>query len=177
MRKPLPAFNLRSWIEDHQYLLQPPVGAEVLWNDSELQVIIIGGPNARRDFHVDPSDEFFFQLKGTMVLEYMDSEGNRQRQPIREGEVFLLPANTPHSPQRPANTVGLVVERLRRPGEPEAYEWYCENCNNRLYRIERQDSDLLKDLGAALKAFHANSELRTCSRCGVTQPVPDGPRI
>jgi 3-hydroxyanthranilate 3,4-dioxygenase len=102
MAKTLRAFNLKSWIEEHRHLLKPPVGAEMIWKDSEFMIMAIGGPNARRDFHIDPADEFFFQIEGDIVLEYIDREGKRQREAIREGDVFLLPANTPHSPQRPA---------------------------------------------------------------------------
>src|SRR5262247_1142595 len=101
----LKGFNLKRWIDEHRDLLKPPVGAEMIWKDSQFIVLIIGGPNARRDFHINPSDEFFYQLEGDMVLEYIDGAGKRQRAPIRQGEVFLLPANIPHSPQRPAHTV------------------------------------------------------------------------
>ena len=85
----------------------------MIWKDSQFIIMVIGGPNARRDFHIDPADEFFYQLEGDMVLEFIDDEGKRRRETIREGDVLLLPANTPHSPQRPANTIGLVVERVR----------------------------------------------------------------
>lgn len=177
MAEPLKSFDLRHWTNENQSLLRPPVGAEMLWKDAQLQVIIVGGPNARRDFHINPSDEFFYQLEGTMTLEYLDANRSRQRQPIRPGEVFLLPANTPHSPQRPAGSVGMVVERRRDPDEPEAYEWYCEGCNTMLYRVSRRGADLLKDLNAALEAFHASDALRTCKACGAVQEVPKGPRL
>ena len=123
MAQALRAFNLKTWIQEHRHLLKPPVGAEMIWKDSEFMIMAIGGPNARRDFHIDPADEFFFQVEGNIVLEYMDREEKRQRALIREGDVFLLPANVPHSPQRPAGTVGLVVERVRARDEPEVYAW------------------------------------------------------
>src|SRR5437870_1545853 len=122
MAAPLSAFNLKRWIDDHRNQLRPPVGAEMIWKDSQFIVMIIGGPNARRDFHIDPGDEFFYQLEGDMVLEYIDGEGKRHCESIREGDVFLVPANTPHSPQRPANSVGLVVERVREANEPAKVE-------------------------------------------------------
>src|SRR5215510_2546949 len=75
MAQLLTAFNLKRWIDEHRDLLKPPVGAEMVWKDSQFIVMIIGGPNARRDFHVDPSDEFFYQLEGDMVLEYIDGAG------------------------------------------------------------------------------------------------------
>jgi 3-hydroxyanthranilate 3,4-dioxygenase len=177
MAEPLKALNLKRWIDDHRSLLKPPVGAEVIWKDSQFMIMIIGGPNARRDFHMDPRDEFFYQLEGSMVLEYIDRKGKRQRETIREGEVLLLPAHTPHSPQRPANTVGLVVEPVRDVGEPESYAWYCERCDAKLFELSRADEDVLVDLRRAAEKFNGNAALRTCKECGYVQPVPTGPRI
>ena len=178
MSEPLSAFDLKRWIDDHRDLLKPPVGAEMVWKDSQFIVMIVGGPNARRDFHVDPSDEFFYQLEGDMVLEYIDGAAQRQRAPIRQGEVLLLPANTPHSPQRPANSVGLVVERVRDANEAkgEAYAWYCEQCDAKLYELRRDAVDLLAELKQVAHEFNASAALRTCKACGYVQPVPTGPR-
>ena len=177
MAEHLQAFNLKRWIDEHRDLLKPPIGAEMIWKDSQFIVMIIGGPNARRDFHMDPSDEFFYQLEGDMVLEYMSAEGKRRRETIRQGDVFLLAANTPHSPQRPANTVGLVVERVRRIDEPESYAWYCERCDEKLYELSRGEGDLLADLRKVSVEFNASDSLRRCKTCGYVQPVPTGPRI
>ena len=173
----LRAFNLKRWIDEHRELLKPPVGAEMIWKDSQFVIMIIGGPNARRDFHIDPADEFFYQLEGGMVLEYIDGSSKRQRETIREGEVLLLPANTPHSPQRPANTVGLVVERVRMPDEPEGYAWYCEQCDQKLYELSRGEGDILQDLQKVSAQFNASESLRTCKACGYVQPLPAGPRL
>ncbi|HKZ05747.1 MAG TPA: 3-hydroxyanthranilate 3,4-dioxygenase [Methylomirabilota bacterium] len=179
MAQTLSAFNLKAWIDEHRALLKPPVGAEMVWKDSQFIVMVIGGPNARRDFHVDPSDEFFFQLEGDMVLEYIDAAGKRQRAPIRQGEVLLLPAHTPHSPQRPANSVGLVVERVRGADEAkaEAYAWYCERCDAKLYELRRDAEDLLAELTRVAQEFNASPARRTCTACGYVQPVPTGPRL
>jgi 3-hydroxyanthranilate 3,4-dioxygenase len=177
MAQPLSAFDLKRWIDEHRDLLKPPVGAEMIWRDSQFIVMIIGGPNARRDFHVDPSDEFFYQLEGDMVLEYVDTAGKRQRAPIRQGEVLLLPANTPHSPQRPASSVGLVVERVRGTEEPEAYAWYCERCDAKIHELKRGREDLLLELKRVNEEFTASAALRTCKACGYLQPVPQGPRL
>jgi 3-hydroxyanthranilate 3,4-dioxygenase len=177
MTEPLSALNLQRWINGHRDLLKPPVGAERIWRDSQFLIMIIGGPNARRDFHIDPSDEFFYQLEGDMVLEYIDGAGKRQGATIGEGDVLLMPANTPHSPQRPANTVGLVVERVRGPNEAEGYAWYCERCDAKLYALSRGEGDLLLDLRRVSQQFNASEALRTCKACGYVQPVPTGPRL
>ena len=173
----LSAFNLERWIDAHREELKPPVGARMLWEDSQFIIMVVGGPNARRDFHIDPSDEFFYQLQGDMVLEIIGGDGKRQRQVIREGEVLLLPANTPHSPQRPANTIGLVVERVRGAGEQEGYAWFCERCDSMMYQVSRGEGDLLQDLKKASTAYNASESLRTCKVCGYVQPLPTGPRL
>src|SRR5205807_1762716 len=117
------------------------------------------------------------QLEGDMVLEYIGGEGKRRRETIRQGDVLLLAANTPHSPQRPANTVGLVIERVRASNEPESYAWYCERCDQKLYELSRGEGDLLADLRKVAVQFNASDALRTCKACGYVQPVPGGPRL
>lgn len=177
MADPLKSFNLQRWIDEHRDMLKPPIGAQSIWQDSEFLIMVIGGPNARRDFHIDPADEFFYQLEGEMVLEYIDQSGARQSQQIQAGEVLLLPANTPHSPQRAANSVGLVVERVRSLNEPEKYVWYCEQCNARLYELSRGEGDLLQDLKRVNEDYNVNETLRNCAECGYVQPVATGPRL
>ena len=126
-----PPFNLQRWIDEHRHLLQPPVGNKCLV-DGDFIVMIVGGPNARTDYHVDEGPEFFYQLEGEMVLRIQDG-GQRRDLPIRAGDVFYLPPNVPHSPQRAAGGVGLVVERKRLPHERDGLMWFCERCNTRLY--------------------------------------------
>ena len=173
----LSPFNLKRWIDAHRDQLKPPIGAQRVWQDGQFLIMVIGGPNARRDFHIDPSDEFFLQLEGDMVLECIDAQGKREPLRIREGEVLLLPANTPHSPQRPAHSVGLVVERIRAPDEPESYAWYCEQCDGQLYKLARGKGDLLHDLRRVAAEFNASEALRTCKVCAHVQAVPSGPRV
>jgi len=167
--KPLAAFDLWGWIEDNRHAFEPPVGNKVVWEDSQFTAMIIRGPNARRDFHVDPSDEIFYMLKGDMVLEFMQ-EGRRESQVIREGGLLLVPAFTPHAPHRPADTWGLVVEVKRQPGQTESLVWFCEQCDATLHEVTMHVGDIEKDLKAAIERFDASLELRTCRRCGHVQP-------
>ena len=104
----LRAFNFQKWIGENQHLLKPPVGNKKVFEDGEMTVQVVGGPNERTDYHDDPVEEFFYQLKGDMVLKVCD-DGKFYDVPIREGEVFLLPPHTPHSPQRPQEEAGQPV--------------------------------------------------------------------
>jgi 3-hydroxyanthranilate 3,4-dioxygenase len=167
--KPLLAFGLWEWIEQHRHAFEPPVGNKVVWEDSQFTAMVVRGPNARRDFHVDPSDEIFYMLRGAMVLEYMDG-GRRQRQTVREGELLLVPALTPHSPHRPAGTWGLVVEIKRRPEQTESLQWFCDRCDALLHEATLHVADIERDLKAAIERFDASPALRTCRACGHVQP-------
>jgi 3-hydroxyanthranilate 3,4-dioxygenase len=127
--------------------------------------MVVGGPNARKDYHVDPGQEFFYQLEGDMVLKTMQ-DGRAVDLPIREGEVLLIPPLLPHSPQRGANTVGLVVERARRPGELDGFQWYCERCGERLYEEFFTLTDIEQQFPAVFERFFADPKKRTCRHCG-----------
>jgi 3-hydroxyanthranilate 3,4-dioxygenase len=171
----LSAFNLKTWIDEHRHLLKPPVGNAVIWKDSEFQVMIVGGPNRRNDFHIDPGEELFYQIEGDIILRIVE-DGTPRDVPIREGEILLLPAGVPHSPQRRAKTVGMVVERARRPEEKDAFRWYCEGCGAVLHEATLHVSDLATQLKPILENFAGNQKLRTCARCrSVLQPPPGKP--
>ncbi len=163
--KPLQAFNLHGWIDQHRHVLKPPVGNKRVFEDGDFIIMVIGGPNSRQDYHVDPGQEFFYQLEGDIVLRTMQG-GRRIDVPIRQGEVLLLPANVPHSPQRPANTVGLVVERRRQAGERDGFQWYCGNCNTLLHEELIELTDIEQQLPPVFDRFYASQERRTCPHCG-----------
>ena len=168
--QPLISRDLWRWIEENRASFEPPVGNKVIWEDSQFSAMIIRGPNRRRDFHDDPSDEIFYMLKGDMTVEYMDPAGQRQEMVIREGELALVPAHTPHAPHRPADTWGLVVEIKRGANDSESLLWFCERCDAQLHKVTMSALDLETDLRAAIEAFDADSTLRTCDRCGHVQP-------
>lgn len=176
--KPLISSNLWKWVEENRHAFQPPVGNKVIWEDSQFTAMIIRGPNARRDFHVDPSDEIFYMLTGDMILEYIE-EGKRRKQVIREGELLLVPAFTPHSPHRPADTWGLVVEIKRQPDQTESLLWFCDRCDAQLHAVTMHVADIEKELKAAIEHFDSSVELRICRTCGHVQPekppVPQRP--
>lgn len=127
------SFNFKKWIDEHRHLLKPPVGNKVVWTNREFIVMVVGGPNERTDFHVNEGEEFFYQLEGSMVLKVIDREGHIRDIPIDAGDIYLLPPSTPHSPQRAAGSIGLVIERRRLPHEKDGLQWYCEKCHQKLY--------------------------------------------
>ena len=128
----LTPINFKQWIKEHRDLLKPPVGNKLVYEDSEFIIMVVGGPNARKDYHYEEGEEFFYQLEGDITLKVVEN-GVPRDIPIREGEIFLLPPHVPHSPQRPPNTVGLVIERKRDKEELDGFQWYCEKCGNKLY--------------------------------------------
>jgi 3-hydroxyanthranilate 3,4-dioxygenase len=171
--RPLIAFNFQRWIEEHRHLLRPPVGNKQVFEDSEFVIMVVGGPNARKDYHDDPGDEYFHQLEGDMLLRTFQ-HGTRVDIPIRQGEVLLLPAHVPHSPQRYADTIGLVIERRRHPGERDGFLWFCERCDAELHSEYLPVENLETDLPPVFERFWSSPEQRTCRRCGaVMQPPAD----
>lgn len=164
IRKP---FNLKKWIEDNRHLLKPPVGNQQVYkgNDDYI-VMVVGGPNGRKDYHWEEGEELFYQLEGDMHVKIINEEGNPQRIDIREGEMFLLPPRIPHSPQRPENTVGIVIERYRRKGENDKLMWFCDNCNHKLHEASFPLTDIVAELPVVIKSFMDSEELRTCDNCG-----------
>lgn len=165
------AFNFRHWINTNRHLLKPPVGNKRVFRDSEFIIMVVGGPNSRKDYHVDPAEEFFYQLEGDMLLKTMQ-DGRPVDVPIREGEILLLPPRLPHSPRRYADTVGLVIERERRPGEQDGLQWYCERCSHLLYQEFFVLTDIEKQFPPVFERFFGNPEHRTCSQCGAVMEHP-----
>ena len=168
----LAAFNFQRWIDEHAHLLKPPVGNKMVFERAgDLIVQVIGGPNARTDYHDDPYEEFFYQLRGDIVLRIL--EGGRPREiPVREGDVLLLPGHVRHSPQRPAGSVGMVVEKVRPLDVDDGFEWYCAACHALLHRIEVNVQNIVADLPPLFEAFYSSAAQRTCRGCGEVHPVP-----
>lgn len=156
--------NLQRWIDENRHLLKPPVGNKVMF-DGDFIVMVVGGPNVRTDYHYDEGPEWFHQLEGEMVLRIQE-DGAARDIPIRAGETFLLPPRVPHSPQRMAGSVGLVIERKRLPHEKDGLLWFCERCNHKLYEEYFQLQDIERDFPPVFERFYASPELGTCTSCG-----------
>lgn len=164
----LAAFNFAGWIDAHAHLLKPPVGNQQVFQEAgDLIVMVVGGPNARTDYHDDPYEEFFYQLRGDMVLKVIEDAGPRDL-PIREGEVLLIPGHLRHSPQRSAGSVGLVVEKVRPREVDDGFEWYCPECWALVHRVEVNVQNIVDDLPPLFEAFYKSH--RRCPRCGAVHP-------
>lgn len=169
-----PPINFKAWIDEHRHLLKPPVGNKLVYEDADFIIMVVGGPNARKDYHYDEGEEFFYQLEGDITLKVID-DGKPKSIPIRQGEIFLLPPRVPHSPQRPANTVGLVVERKRQPGELDGFLWFCENCGTKLYEEYVQLTNIVTQLPPIFERFYGNEANCTCKNCGAKMERPPKP--
>ncbi len=165
----LAPLNLPAWIAENRHLLQPPVGNACLWNGHFL-VMVVGGPNRRTDYHVNPGEELFFQVEGDIVLKIIEDERPRDV-PIRQGELFLLPARVPHSPRRPTGTVGLVVEQPKAFVEAHHLRWYCDKCGAIVYDAEFQPVDIGKQIKEIIGRFEGSEALRTCAACSHVFPI------
>jgi 3-hydroxyanthranilate 3,4-dioxygenase len=164
-------FNLKKWIAENQRFLDPPVGNKVVYKDSEFIIMVIGA-NKRTDYHINLGEEFFYQLQGDMSVRIIVNNEFKELT-IREGEIFLLPKGIPHSPQRPVNSVGLVVERLRKPDELDALAWFCDQCRTPLYEEKFHVKDIVKELPLVFERFYSNSSYTTCRNCGHKHSRPE----
>jgi 3-hydroxyanthranilate 3,4-dioxygenase len=165
-------FNLKKWIDDNRHLLKPPVGnQQVYLKNDDFIVMVVGGPNARKDFHYNEGEELFYQLEGNINLRIIE-DGKPKDIPLAEGDMFLLPPKVPHCPQRTAGSIGLVIERYRRSNEKDGFQWYCENCHHLLYEEYFELTDIVKQLPVVMKTFYDSETLRTCKNCGTVMQKP-----
>lgn len=169
---PTSPIDITAWIAEHAEDFRPPVSNKVVWRDSDFITMVIGGPNARTDFHIDPGDEIFHQIIGTMRLDLV-IDGERTTRLLGPGEMLLVPGGVPHSPRRPAGSFGLVIERVRAPDEFDTLRWYCESCGTVVHEVSFHVDDIETELGRHIGDFHASVERRTCPRCDTVFPVPE----
>ncbi|QTD37260.1 3-hydroxyanthranilate 3,4-dioxygenase [Polaribacter batillariae] len=165
--------NFKKWIDEHRHLLKPPVGNKQVWENGEYIVMVVGGPNNRKDYHYNETPEFFYQIEGDMILKIIDDKGEMIDVAINEGDIYLLPGKVPHSPQRKENTVGLVIEYPRSEGMLDALEWYCENCGNPLYREEFALDNIETDMPVIFDKYYSDKQKCTCDNCGTVMQPPN----
>lgn len=161
-------FNLNQWIEENRHLLKPPVGNKNIYKESgDYIIMIVAGPNARKDYHYNETEELFYQLEGSITVIVQD-EGERKEMHLNAGDMYLHPGKVPHSPVRKANSIGLVIERKRAgKGFNDGLLWFCDNCNHKLYEVLFELHDIEKDFLPHYKHFYNSEALRTCDNCGI----------
>ena len=165
-------FNLKKWIDENRHLLKPPVMNQQVYKlNDDFIVMVVGGPNSRKDFHWEEAEELFYQLEGDITVTIQE-DGKPRDIHIREGEMFLLPRCVPHSPRRGPNTIGLVIERYRDENERDACMWFCEKCNHKLFEEFFSLKDIEKQLPEVMNRFYASEDLRTCKECGAVMEPP-----
>ncbi|MBP7272330.1 MAG: 3-hydroxyanthranilate 3,4-dioxygenase [Saprospiraceae bacterium] len=159
-------FNIHKWVDENRHLLKPPVGnKQIYFGNDDYIVMVVGGPNGRKDYHYEDGEELFYQLEGDISVKIINENGEPETIHIQEGDMFLLPPHIPHSPQRPANTVGIVIERYRKPGEMDKLMWFCDSCHAPLHEATFALKDIGTQIKQAIEDFRANETQRTCQRC------------
>lgn len=165
--------SLMGWVERNRSNLKPPVCNAAIFEDGNYIINMVGGPNTRTDFHDNPTEEIFYQLKGNAYLNIWD-RGQFDRIDIKEGEIFVLPAHVIHSPQRPEPGLCLLIELTRPQGWLDSLQWYCATCATQVWRAEKQLESLVDDLPKIYDVFYALGDAeRTCPCCGQVHPGRD----
>ena len=168
--------NFKEWIEENRHLLKPPVGNKVVWQDGDFIVMVVGGPNNRKDYHYNETPEFFYQIEGDIILKIIDN-GTPKEVHIKEGDIYLLPPKVPHSPQRGANTVGLVIEYKRPEGMRDALLWFCESCTTQLYEEDFTVENIETDMPKIFDKYYSDKDKRKCPNCGKLMEPPKKVKI
>ncbi len=162
-------FNLMKWIADHEEEFRPPVMNKQFYREADDVIVFVSlGPNMRNDYHVNPTEELFYQLKGDIALRLRPLDGSPPHDVvIREGDMFLIPRQVPHRPQRPDNTIGLIVEFPRPEGTMDRLCWYCNRDEHLVHEAEFRLQHIDKDLHKIMNHFWNGPEtIRTCGECG-----------
>lgn len=167
-------FNLNQWIKENRDLLKPPVGNKNLYKEAgDYIVMIVGGPNARKDYHYNETEELFYQLEGEIEV-HIQEDGQKKTMTLGPGDMYLHPAKVPHSPVRKEGSIGLVIERKRNHIDvKDGLLWFCDHCNHKLHEVHFQLNDIEKDFLKHFKTFYSDKELRTCDNCGDIMPVDE----
>ena len=158
----LQSLNLKEWIDSNR-----DKTLTTIWEDSDFWAFVTRGPNPRKEFHVNPYDEIFYQVEGDLQLHYVNADGKQALAVMKPGELFLMPAGVPHSPRRAEGSWTYVVERKRRPDTTDRWQWYCDACDAKLHEVS-VPSGSAAVVAAGLAALSEDAKLRTCARCGHT---------
>ncbi|KAL5009188.1 hypothetical protein ScPMuIL_014769 [Solemya velum] len=158
-------YNIDEWIKSNEQYFLPPVCNKMMHNDGQMKSFYVGGPNQRKDYHIEDGEELFYMVKGDMCLKVVE-HGKHRDVIIKEGEIFLLPAKIAHSPQRQADTIGFVIERERDESELDGLRYFVELEDGKatldsLYEEWFHCTDLGTQLAPVIKRFFASEQYRT----------------
>ena len=160
-------FNLNEWLTSNKHLLKPPVANKNLYIESEDYIVmLVAGPNARKDYHYNETEELFYQLEGHITV-FIQEDGEKKAMELGPGDLYLHPAKIPHSPLRSENSIGLVIERKRAgKGFTDGLLWFCDTCNHKLHEVYFELHNIETDFLPHFKDFYSSEEKRTCKKCG-----------
>ena len=103
---PMPIVNLA---EVSKMLADTGQRVSVLWQEPESLVFVARGREYRSEFHINPSDEVMYMIKGEMRLHYRTPEGKEEVALVSEGATIYTPSGVPHSPRFPPDAFLLVI--------------------------------------------------------------------
>ena len=158
----LKGFSLQRWIDENRGDWGQ---RRVIWQDSDFIAFVTRGPNRRKDFHINPGDEIFYQLEGELNLHYLNG-GKPDLAVLKAGDLFLMPGGVPHSPRRADGSWTFVVERKRSQAEIDRFIWPCEKCGSKLYETAVRFDDPGDAVRKATDSLKSDPTLATCKQCG-----------
>jgi 3-hydroxyanthranilate 3,4-dioxygenase len=160
-------------LAEGQKLAESGKRVSVLWQHDDTLAFVARGREYRSEFHINPSDETMYMIKGEMRLHYRTAENREEIAVIAEGAMIYTPAGTPHSPRFAPDAFALISERKRRPGEIDKFHWYCPKCDTLLHEEQFIVRDYAEDpVSKAYKRFFDSEEFRTCKKCGEIMTAP-----
>ena len=169
--RPMPIEQLEAV---SRHIVESGKVVSVLWQEPESLAFVARGRSYRSEFHINPSDEVMYMIKGEMNLHYLKPDGSEDIAVLKEGAIIHTPGGVPHSPRFPPDAFLLVIERQRKPGEIDRFQWYCPECRAFLHEEEFVVDDYAKDpVSKAYASFFDSEQFRTCKSCGHVMPRPD----
>jgi 3-hydroxyanthranilate 3,4-dioxygenase len=170
----LEAFSLQGWIAANRHRMIPPIANETIFKGNDTFIVMVSsGPNTRKDYHYNESEELFLQLEGDIEIGLV-VDGEHRTETVRQGELFLIPPKVPHQPRRPAGTTGLILEKHRVRPEQDGFLWFCDQCGSKLYEEYFFLEDIVQQFPVVQRAFYDSLERRTCNVCGHVNAQPEG---
>jgi 3-hydroxyanthranilate 3,4-dioxygenase len=166
----MPNLQLEKIMED---LLRTGKRTHQLWLTPESLAFVARGREYRSEFHLNPSYEVQYSLKGDLNLHYRTPDGVEKISKVPEGSCLFQPPMVPHSPRFAPDSFQLVIERARVAGEIDRFHWYCPSCDNFLHEETYTVDDYKADpVSRAYDNFYKSEEFRTCKKCGHVTPAP-----